>query len=91
LFFQYGLLKKVTSSDQDEIPGYVLEELMQLSYSSEILASQLATYLADSLITSSSVQSKLKTSKCIHHLTRQGSRQFRHNITNYSLSTPYTQ
>ena len=77
LLFQYATLKKATSSDPGDTPGYVYDELVNITYSDIILATQIAIYLADSLDTSSS---KLRTAKTLHHLIRKGSRQFRKTL-----------
>lgn len=70
-------MKKATSTDPGDTPGYVYDELVQLSYSDVILATQLAIYLADCL---DSCASKIRTAKTIHHLVRKGSRQFRKTL-----------
>jgi len=76
-FTQYGLLRKATSSEPGDTPGYVYDELVNLSFSNVVLATQLAIYLADTLDSSAI---KLKTAKSIHHLVRKGSRQFRKTL-----------
>ena len=37
LFLQYSTLIKVTSSESSDIPGFVIEELIQISYENEVL------------------------------------------------------
>ena len=37
LILQYSTLIKVTSSESSDIPGFVIEELIQISYENEIL------------------------------------------------------
>jgi len=77
LYQYYSTLVKVTSSESSDIPGFVIEELIQISYENEVLATQLALYLADSLNSNSF---KIKPAKSIHHLVRKGSRQFRKTL-----------
>ena len=79
IFFQYATLLKATGSDSADIPGYVYEELIQISFENENLATQLAIYLADCLDSNSF---KIKPAKCLHHLVRKGSRQFRSTLRN---------
>ena len=37
LILQYSTLIKVTSSDSSDIPGFVVEELIQISFENEVL------------------------------------------------------
>jgi len=77
LYQHYGILKKATNSELGDTPGYVYDELVQLSFSDVILATQLAIYLADCLDTNGV---KTRTAKTLHHLVRKGSRQFRKTL-----------
>ena len=79
IFLQYGTLKKATSSESGDTPGYVYDELIQLTYSDIIIATQLATYLAETLDSSSY---KTRTAKTISHLVRNGSKSFRKSLRN---------
>ena len=49
LYQHYPTLKKATNSELGDTPGYVYEELVQLTYSDLTMATQLAIYLADCL------------------------------------------
>ena len=49
LYQHYPTLKKATNSELGDTPGYVYEELVQITYSDLTMATQLAIYLADCL------------------------------------------
>jgi len=77
LYQHYPTLKKATNSELGDTPGYVYEELVQLTYSDLTMATQLAIYLADCLDTNGV---KIRSAKTLHHLIRMGSRQFRKTL-----------
>ena len=74
---QYGTLKKATSSESGDTPGYVYEDLIQLTFNDIIIATQLANYLAETL---DSTSYKTRTAKTISHLIRHASLQFRKSL-----------
>ena len=77
LYQHYPTLKKATNSELGDTPGYVYDDLVQLSYSDVIMATQLAIYIADCLDTN---VVKTRSAKTLHHLIRMGSRQFRKTL-----------
>ena len=77
LYQHYPTLKKATNSELGDTPGYVYEELVQLTYSDLTMATQLAIYLADCLDTNGV---KIRSAKTLHYLIRMGSRQFRKTL-----------
>ena len=70
-------MKKATSSESGDTPGYVYEELIQLTFNDIIIATQLANYLAETL---DSTSYKTRTAKTIQHLIRHASLQFRKSL-----------
>ena len=70
VFLQYPLLKKATTSTgPPAVPGYVFEELIQLSFSSLAAAAQLAEYLTSRLARPSTAKAKVRIkSLCLHTL-----------------------
>ena len=57
---QYPLLKKATTSTGPPgVPGYVFEELVELSFSSPAAAAQLAEYLTSRLARPSTAKAKV--------------------------------
>ena len=57
---QYPLLKKATTSTgPPDVPGYVFEELVELSFSSPAAAAQLAEYLTSRLARPSTAKAKV--------------------------------
>ena len=72
LYQHYPTLKKATNSELGDTPGYVYEELVQLTYSDLTMATQLAIYLADCLGT-------------IHILLRKQFYSTKLNLTTYLI------
>jgi len=70
-------LKKATSSESGDTPGYVYEDLIQLTFNDIIIATQLANYLAETL---DSTSYKTRTAKTISHLIRHASLHFRKSL-----------
>jgi hypothetical protein len=76
---QYPLLKKATSSASPDVPGYVFEELVTLSFSSPVMASQMVDYLC-SRLSRPTIPGKLRTLKTIRQLAKRGSRALRKRL-----------
>ncbi len=78
---QYPLLKKATTSTgADDVPGFVFEELIELSFVSPAAAEQLADFLSARLARPSGAKAKLKTLKSLDAVARRGSRAFRKRL-----------
>ena len=80
--FQYKVIQKAVDPGYGETtPGYVYEELIQLSYQGNV-AEGLASYLVSPLgsTKSGSIDKHLKTLKTLHIVCTKGSRVFRHAL-----------
>ena len=79
---QYATIQKaIDPAYSESTPGYIYEELIQLSYEGNLaegLASTLVYHLQNTKV--DNVEKQLKVLKTIHTLSTKGSRLFRHSL-----------
>jgi len=81
-FLQYTIIQKAIDPGYGETtPGYVYEELIQLSYEGNLaegLASNLVSHLGNTKV--KDVEKQLKVLKTLYTISTKGSRLFRHSL-----------